>query len=395
MNQTKKYIEISALLCKQRSGVISKKEEAILEEWKNASIENQDLYDRLDSDAFMEEKEKIYAEIDSRGAWKKVQSEISAKKWNKRQLYYKVLKCAAVIGLIFMLGTVFVYMNIDIQENYSELLVDQIKPGINKAVLVLSDGSRVDLEEKKDTLIESHVLNRNSKLTYNKNSQHSDSSKLHWHKLFVPVGGEYQLQLSDGSRVWLNSDSKLRYPDQFVGKNRVVYLSGEAYFEVSKDTERRFIVKTNSLDVKVYGTEFNLMAYDDDEQVQATLSEGSVLVNVTNSFGKELQYQLAPNMQCSYSKSKNECRVLDVDARKYSGWKDGKLQFDNESLDGIARKLERWYNVKFFFQNEKVKTIRYTGELKKFADFKLILNFLEIGTDVKFVVKNKVIIVQG
>ncbi|WP_372753093.1 FecR family protein [Labilibaculum sp.] len=395
MNHIRKQIEISALLCKQRSGVISEKEQIVLDEWKNASLENEALFYQLNSEAFMDEKEKIYNGIDSQQAWLKLQSKLQFNKVKKHQLFTGFLQYAALVFGILLVLSVFIFRSENIQEQDSEMIIEQVKPGGNKAVLVLSDGSRIDLEKKKDTLIEDHVLNRDSKLIYDKNSKLAERIKTHWHKLFVPVGGEYQLQLSDGTKVWMNSDSQLRYPDRFTGKNRVVFLSGEAYFKVSKDVQHRFVVKTNKLNVKVYGTEFNLMAYKDDQVVEATLSEGSILVDVTNDFGQHIEHHLQPNMQCSYSIVNNNCRVIDVDARKYSGWKEGKLQFVDESLDEITRKLERWYNVKFFFQSERVKAIRYTGELKKFADFKLILNLLEIGTDVKFIVKNKVVIVQG
>jgi len=308
----------------------------------------------------------------------------------------KAIPYAASIMLIIGLFSVMMYLgHEDSGISQEEKWLAEIEPGTNKATLVLADGSTVDLEEEKDTLIAGKALNKNNTLTYNSKSEELESTNSMWHKLVVPVGGEYQLQLSDGTKVWLNSDSELRYTDQFVGKKRIVHLKGEAFFEVSKDKERPFIVKTSTMDVRVYGTEFNVMAYEDENLAQTTLVEGSIGVNLKNEMGIVQTEMLEPDMQIEYLRGNVKGKLKEVQASLYTGWKDGKFQFNNEELGSIMRKLSRWYGVKFFTQNQDLQKIKFSGEMKRFDDFSTILKLLEIGSDVEFEVKGKTVTVRG
>ena len=395
MKHTKEYFKISVLLYKKQSGLISEKEEIILEEWRNASPENQAIYTRLTTELEIEEKKIQYQDIDATRAWEKLESEIKTHQVKERNLFASFLKYAAVILLPLAIGGLLVYQVLNTAEDYSESIVEQITPGTNKATLVLSDGETVNLEEKTDTLINGHALNRDHRLLYETGSKDLAQMTPKWHKLIVPVGGEYQLQLADGTKVWLNSDSELKYTDQFIGKERIVHLKGEAYFDVSEDKAHPFIVKTNTMDVKVYGTEFNVMAYEDEELSQTTLVEGSVGVDVKNEAGFVQSAMLKPNMQVEYIRGDVKAEVKNVQASLYTGWKDGKFQFNNEDLGSIMRKLSRWYDVKFFTQNPEVQNIRFSGEMKRFDDFSTILNLLELGSGVEFEVKGKTVIARS
>lgn len=395
MKHTHEYFDISVLLYKKRVGLLSEQEEIILEEWKMSSSENQSIYTHLTSELKIQQKKQQYETIDASKAWENLQPRIHVKIGKERKLLANFLRYAAVILLPLAIGSFLVYQVTKTSEDYSASIVEQITPGVNKATLVLSDGSIVDLEQKKDTLINGQALNHNNKLSYNIKTDELAKVDSKWHKLIVPIGGEYQLQLADGTKVWLNSDSELKYTGSFTGRERIVFLKGEAYFEVSKDKNHPFIVKTNTMDVKVYGTEFNVMAYTDEEIAQTTLVEGSVSVDLKNESGLVQSAMLKPGMQAEFLNGNVEGTFKEVDASLYTGWKDGKFQFNNEELGTIMRKLARWYGVKFFTQNQDVQKIRFSGEMKRFDDFSTILNLLEFGSGVEFEVQGKTVTVRS
>lgn len=391
-NHTEEYIKISELLYRKQSGLLSEKEQIQLDNWGSKSAENKEILERLSAGWVLSEKKSKYDEIDSTRAWQKIESQIGMQKSKEHKLFLNFMKYAAAIILPLAIGAMLVYQTMNSAEDYSDAIVEQIVPGTNKATLVLADGSTINLEEQKDTLIAGKLLNKNNKLSYDASSQ-LNQMEAKWHKLVVPVGGEYKLQLADGTTVWINSDSELRYTDRFVGKQRVVHLKGEACFKVNKDKDHPFIVRTEAMDVQVYGTEFNVMAYTDENLVQTTLLEGSIGVDLKNETGVVQTSVIKPNMQVEYYKGNVRGEIKEVNASKYLGWRDGKFQFDNEELGSISRKLERWYGVKFFFQNQNSKNVKFSGEMKRFQDFSTILNLLEYGSDVEFDVHGKIVTV--
>lgn len=395
MNTTKEYIRISKLIYKEKSNLLSDIERVSLYEWKNESEENQTLYNSLLQDLNLETKQKEYDKIDIHQAWERIQPQIKSEK-KTRKLFVEFMRYAAVLILPLALGGYLVYNAIDSVETYDEILVDNITPGTQKATLVLANGEMIDLEDQQNRLIKTiegdQLDNRDHKLSYK--GEHLAEMKTNWHRLVVPKGGEYQLQLSDGTQVWLNSDSELKYTDRFDGQDRIVHLKGEAYFDVAKDKEHAFIVKTNTMDVKVFGTEFNVMAYEDEEAVHTTLVEGSVGVNLKNETGIVEEMMLKPGMQVAYNKGDPKGELRTVEPSLYTGWKEGLFQFNDEDLGSILRKLSRWYNVKVFFQNPTIQNIRFTGEMKRFEDFSTILDLLELGSDVEFEVKGDVLTVN-
>lgn len=394
MKHTKDYIEVSILLYKEKMGTLSNVEKESLSEWKGNSG-NRELYQHLATSVNVENKKAEYDSIDSSKAWNNLESLLVEKKGREHKLFTTFMRYAAVIILPLAIGLFLVYQVMNTQEDYSNAIVEQIVPGTNKATLILADGSTVDLEEQKDTLIAGKALNRDNKLAYKSNKEQLANSTPKWHKLVVPVGGEYKLQLSDGTIVYMNSDSELKYTDRFVGKKRIVQLKGEAYFEVSKNKDRPFIVQTSTMDVRVYGTEFNVMAYEDENLVQTTLAEGSIGIQLKNESGIIQSEMLKPNMQLEYRRGDVKGSVRNVQASLYTGWKDGKFQFNNEKLGSIMRKLSRWYGVNFFTQNQAVQDIRFSGEMKRFDDFETILNLLEYGSDVEFEVVGKTVMARS
>ncbi len=226
-------------------------------------------------------------------------------------------------------------------------------------------------------------MNTGSKLVY---SDTVEEKNVEWHTLQIPRGGEFVLCLADGTVVTLNADSKIHYPDRFIGNERQVSLEGEAFFEVAKDSLRPFVVKTNGIDVRVLGTAFNLKAYPDEYQ-QTTLVRGAVEVVLDKQ-----QVLLHPGEQVTCIDK--ELRVEQVDVKPYIAWKDDRFVFENEPLEDVLKKLERWYNITVFIQNHALTEKRFTGNLPKYEDIGNVLKILALTTNIKFELNDRTLIVQ-
>lgn len=203
----------------------------------------------------------------------------------------------------------------------------------------MNDTERIDLATAL-TIEEEGITVKNierKELSYLENIQESIAPVIH--KLVTPKGSEYKLSLSDGTRVWLNTDSELSYPSSFDTVSRVVTLRGEAYFEVAKSSVP-FIVRTERMDVRVLGTSFNVMSYSEEPEVQVTLEEGRVQVDA-----QDAHRILTPGQQAVFAKADSLLQVRNVNTEIYTGWRKGEFVFDNETFASVARKLSRWYDV--------------------------------------------------
>lgn len=211
--------------------------------------------------------------------------------------------------------------------------------------------------------------------------------ELEYNTLSVPRGGVYQLTLADGTKVWLNSASRLIYPVVFSGNTREVTLVGEAYFDVQRDEMKPFIVKTSLGRVKVLGTRFNVKVYPEEASVITTLVDGSV------SFGNEevMETKLLPGYQLVYGKGDSIVSVRAVNVNNYVGWRDNQLCFHEETLEDIMRVLARWYDVEVIFEDEGLRQIEFSGNLDKYENISKFFKLFELGADVQFVIDNKMI----
>lgn len=209
----------------------------------------------------------------------------------------------------------------------------------------------------------------------------SSKETIAFNEVKCPPGQIAELVLSDGTQVWLNSGSNIRYPSIFNNEQRDVVLSGEAFFDVSKNLDKPFIVGVKGLKVKVLGTNFNVNAYDDNQFVETTLVEGKVqLLDSAN----EKIVDLKPGELAKYDRSENKLSLAKVDTRFYSSWKEGKITFYNEELGTIMKKLERWYNVEFTFKNEHIKTERFTGTILKHKPLYQVLEIIKLSSSIDF-----------
>lgn len=197
--------------------------------------------------------------------------------------------------------------------------------------------------------------------------------------------------LSDGTSVMINSDSKLSIPDQFVGKERRVYLEGEALFHVTRDSEHPFIVETDNGDVTVLGTVFNVNAYPDEAYIQTTLVEGSVAFK---GKGMASSRMISPGEQITYDIQTKDINVERVNTDIFTAWTEGKWIIEGMRLDGIMKQLARWYDITVFYQNPEAKELVFTGDLEKYNTCNVILDIISMTTNVEFELKERVIIVK-
>ena len=277
----------------------------------------------------------------------------------------------------------------DIHEE-QELAKSVMQPGTSKAILMMADGKEVVLEQGQNLNIllneRVRVATSSQGIVYEERGKGMVTEE--YNKLTTPVGGEYSLVLSDGTKVFLNADSELKYPVEFSDGKRIVDLKGEAYFEVHKDSLRPFIVRINGAEVTVLGTSFNVNTYGDDGQIYTTLVNGSVRVSSVKNGQAEV---LKPGMQSVMDVQSGQLTVREVDVEPYVAWREGRFVFRAMTLDLIMRQLQRWYDFEVFYQNPELKDYEFRGVIKRDMDLDKVLSVIKVTTNVDFEVKGKVI----
>ncbi len=284
---------------------------------------------------------------------------------------HKVLKYAAAAVIVFSMGFFFQQKIIKTPVDNTPIIVNNIiEPGIDKATLTLADGSNVTL--KKGQLYEVNNISSNGKkITYK--ARDKNPKEIVYNYLTIPRGGQFQITLSDGTKVWLNSESKLKYPVTFIdGETRQVELVyGEAYFDVTSSTKNKgtkFKVFNQSQEIEVLGTEFNIKAYKDESNIYTTLVEGKVSLNISS--GSEI---LIPNQQSNLNIINNTISIVNVDVYDETSWRGGLFSFKSKSLKEIMTVLSRWYNMDVTFAEKRLEKVIFTGVLGKEQDIEEIL----------------------
>ena len=277
----------------------------------------------------------------------------------------------------------------DIHEE-QELAKSVMQPGTSKAILMMADGKEVVLEQGQNLNIllneRVRVATSSQGIVYEERGKGMVTEE--YNKLTTPIGGEYSLVLSDGTKVFLNADSELKYPVEFSDGKRIVDLKGEAYFEVHKDSLRSFIVRMNGAEVTVLGTSFNVNTYGDDGQIYTTLVNGSVRVSSMKNKQEEI---LKPGMQSVMNVQSGLLTVRKVDVEPYVAWREGRFVFRAMTLDLIMRQLQRWYDFEVFYQNSELKDYEFRGVIKRDMDLDKVLSVIKATTNVDFEVKGKVV----
>jgi hypothetical protein len=314
----------------------------------------------------------------------------------KRNKLERHKKYAFAASVIFLIGiSLFNQFNF----NKTEITKEPVIIGSDKAVLTLENGDQVILEKGKE--FQNKILKSNGKeLSYsikNKSANSPSNQKIVYNFLTVPRGGQFSLNLEDGTKVLLNSDSKIKYPIKFIkGKKREVeLLHGEAFFDVSSSQNNNgseFIVLTKTQKINVLGTKFNIKAYNENEIVTTTLVEGKIKVQN----GKN-QILLSPNQQSKVDSKSINIDVSNVDVFQEISWINGLFSFNETSLESIMQTLSRWYDLKFIFKSANQKKFLFSGVLERTKSIEDILFVIEKTSslnEINFEIIDKVIIVE-
>lgn len=384
MDLLKKRLDIARLIAEELAGTIDERDRAVLTRWLDEDERHWKEYTNIleslkTGNEVWKDQERGRQIMESR--WRTVKSHTIRKtvRWITWSKY------AAVILLFVSMG-IFWFVNEKKQE-VENVTVAKIEHGSMKAQLVLANGRKVDLVPETNLQLEeeggTRILTLDNMVKYSgMDSLVGQSAEVKYNTLIVPRGGEFSLELADGTRVWLNTESKLRYPVAFTGEERRVEMDGEVYFEVAKNREKPFVVTVNGVDIRVLGTSFNVSAYQED--VVTTLVTGKVQLKK----GDE-QVVLLPNQQAIWSDDK--FKVKQVDARNYLLWKEGIFYFEDVDLETILDDMARWYNVTIFYVNPTLKKMKFSVEIKRYEDINEILRRIEQTKRVKFEIKDRTI----
>lgn len=381
-------LNIADLIFSYIRGNISEEEKELLDKWRKSSPENENLFKNLCSKESFTTKLETYKVFLAQSRYQNIQKHI---KRQKVRTIYRYSSIAAALVLPLMVFYFFFSSPDELSERIAE--VEQLAPGKPSAILHTAEGGEITLEAKDFEIKDktgAKIVNKGNSLVYNKDSVSDDAAKERYNKVEVPRGGEYQLVLSDGTRVWLNSESSIKYPVVFKGDKRIVKVAGEAYFDVAHNKERPFIVVAGHTKVQVLGTEFNVRAYRDEDFIATTLVEGSVRAWYKEGTAETLK----PSQQYMYDIKENKHIVKNVDIELYTSWRMGLFVFQKQKLEDILNTISRWYDVEFFFENNDVRNIEFTGRLKRYESARNLLKILEEMEDVKFRIKGKVVFVK-
>lgn len=361
-----------------------------VKKWIEENEENHREYERLSRLYYRLGYAKRWDEIDTRAAGASLLKRIS--RTRKRKMSRYAWRCVAA-ACVIVGGMMFLWMKETPRTGVFPLNLSEVRSGSPKATLVLSDGRHVSLAA--DTLFRMQVQGTLLKedavggLKYEIPDSLRDISRgqaITYNRLVVPRGGEYIMTLSDGTRVWLNAETELRFPVVFAKDKREVHVKGEAYFEVVKDSSRPFIVHASGVSTRVLGTSFNVMAYGNEPLAEITLVEGKVEVESRGN-----TCLLTPGWQAVVDSDTRQLSRREVNVSSYVSWRDGLFDFGEMTLEELVMKLSRWYDVDFFFVNSGARAKRFTGAIKRNNTLQFMLDFIEKTSDVYFKVDGKVI----
>ena len=364
---------------------------------KDLSDKEQKELDQLLDDQSLQD---VYKELSDRGylkkqfmEYEKYSSQKAYREFKERRGHsgrIRIVRWVAVVAAMWVLALgVTLWMTFGKKENVAPLPVASkiIPAGEKKATLTLADGTEVHVEEITARVLQEKGMNieyRNGEIVYHKSEE--ETTEVVYNKLEVPRGGECMIKLDDGTKVWVNAETKLKYPVVFVGDRREVVLEGEAFFDVAKN-EKPFIVKTSFGDVRVLGTAFGISAYASEPESYTTLVRGKVSVEREGI----KPVVILPGEQVVTFKDGKMIKQ-EVDVEEFVGWKDGIYVFKEKSLGEIMKTLERWYNISVDFQEKSLVDLPFTGNLKRYDDINVFFDALTRTGDMKYRVKGNQVI---
>ena len=383
--------ELQELAQKYFQGNCTPEEEAYLHAWYD-HITDDELVIETEYEDINDVKARLFSEVELKIREGSKRERIT-KLWRKKWMY-----AASLLLPLFIISGTYYYFSSEsrTETHYTRLLKGDIGPGGNNAILELADGSSINLDSASVGHLASnsgiHVRKLADGMLSIELSNASEKDINQINTVHTPAGGQYQIKLADGSKVWLNAASTIKFPGIFSGDSREVELDGEAYFEVARFRNKRgnhipFIVKNKEQRIEVLGTQFNVSSYD-NAITSTTLIEGSVKVFASGSNSSEL---LLPGQQSNVNKG--VIRVEPADIESTISWKNGDFIFNNEGLHSIMEKIERWYDVQVVYQNPATG-LKFTGAVSRSKNLSDILQIMELTGKVKFEIKDRRVLVM-
>ncbi|UII31827.1 DUF4974 domain-containing protein [Fulvivirga ulvae] len=368
---------------------LTEDEKALLDKWLAENEKHRKYYEQAVKHFSQPQRE--LEKPDTTSLWKEVEQAERGINTGRRRLLFSVAASAALL-----IAALFIFLDPPNSEPETTLIAQQNGtpglPGKKKAILRLSNGQTIELGDKKHTgsMVDGSAIDiTDASVRYNHKAQVGKAA-VAMHEIIIPRGGEFTLVLADGTKIWLNSQSSLRYPAAFNGDKRIVELTGEAYFEVAHIKAQPFEVVTANQTITVLGTSFNVSHYPEDKEIVSTLVEGKVRVNTTGGS----KTTLSPGEQAVYNKSDNAITRRKVNVEKCIAWKNGLFYFENEPLEKIMTTLSRWYDIEVVYANPGQKQKRFTGTLKRYDTFENVIDLIEMTQDVKFRIKENVVNIE-
>lgn len=388
MNIENNIKRICRLIIRSMDFPLSSEEEQELARWREESARHEELYRKLTGWHFQDEDYARYEWVRRQDDWNMLQRRIRVRRARK----YFSIRYLSRYAVALVVGVFAAYFLRTESQSHKETNVVpriEILPGHPVAILEVENGERILLgkERAEDSilLIKHGIMEKEKTIVY----LQKDSIAVKQHTLRVPRGGEYVLTLADGSRVWVNSESVLHYPSRFDGTERRVSVTGEAYFQIAKNSECPFIAEVCGMEVRVTGTEFNVMAYRDKAYVETTLVSGGITVKAGDR-----EKKIFPGMQAVFSKENGEISTRRVNTELYTSWKEGIFEFRDLPLRDIALQLGRWYDADFRFEDDEVAAIRFTGAAKKTNAITFILDVIKETKAVDYRIEGKTIVME-
>lgn len=381
---------ISKLFIKRLTGHLSEAEEAELQAWASANSKNRDLFDRLTNATTVKETLDLWHMIDSDKACREMQAKVNRMLLPRRILRYTAIAAsvAVIAGLAILLpdnsSTLPSSPHTIAVDNH--ITVDDIKPGTVCATLSVATGHKVTLSATDTASVTSRLLE-----TYDATGTDAESVTEDL-CLDVPRGGEFKIQLEDGSEVWLNSASKLYYPKSFSKDERKIKVEGEVYLSVAHDSLRPFYVESGRQLVRVYGTEFNVRHYPEDNEVYTTLEKGCISLTCTD--GNSGEFFISPGHQGVFTDTDSKVQVRSVNTDVVTSWRKGRFVFEYQNLRRIMQDLSRWYDFDYEFMDSSLENEEFMGSIPRYADFTTAISILEKCGGIRFAVTDGKVIIS-
>lgn len=378
---------LAKIIVKSFREELKTEEQDLLNQWLREDKAHQKLYRRYGEEKFLKDKFEMAGKID----WK-VDYRVFMLKHPSGRRSLRVTQWLKYAAVLILPLVIFLWLK---QENTPVKMAQMTKAPQALPVLIVGSGERIlltdtlGMKEVDGILVEG----KGSGVYYRSKDTESDwkDTSIVFNRIEVPRGAEYLLALSDGTEIWLNSESEVRYPVKFSGQTREVFVQGEAFFKVAEDSLYPFIVHAGQAKIEVLGTEFNVRSYEDETTVATTLLSGSV--RLTDEGSKQTCI-LKPGQQGNIDKKNGRTEIREVDTYLYTAWKEGRFVFRNARMEDLLNTLARWYDLTLFYQNEAAKDIRFTGDMSRMGEFSQLLHIIEMNELVGFNIHDRTIIVS-